>query len=436
VPPSAKPDFTNTLRNASVTVDALANDTHDGACSPLRILSVGTPHAGTADTNASGKIMYTPNTNFLGTDTFPYTISDGANTATSTVTVSVAYFDGDYWFPFNQLSGLQTVEAGGWATATLLGFTNDPAQWVPGHSDRALNFDGISNYVSIDNFTGILGASARTCAAWIKTTSNGQLPVIAWGPNSAGNKWIFLVQNGNARLEVTSGYLQGSRLVNDGHWHHIACTFTNDGTPNSTDVRLYVDGTPETSFNASLSQTVNTIASGNVTIGSDVQNRFFTGQIDEVRIYTRALSDSEISALAGDTNQSAAAWHRRYFGNDTINWAADDDGDRGSRLLEYAFGGEPWIADPLSLSIGAILVTDRLRVWFPRRLAGTSELLYTVQVSRDLLTWNQLTASLVSATPIPGQPGFELALFQTDATVDQENGQYVRVNIALRVFPF
>jgi hypothetical protein len=29
-------------------------------------------------------------------------------------------------------------------------------------------------------------------------------------------------------------------------------------------------------------------------------------------------------------------------------------------------------ADPLSLSIGAILITNRLRIWCPRRLAGTS----------------------------------------------------------------
>lgn len=61
----------------------------------------------------------------------------------------------------------------------------------------------------------------------------------------------------------------------------------------------------------------------------------------------------------------------------------------------------------------------------------TSELLDAVQVSRDLLNWNQLTASLVSAAPLTNLPGFELATFQTDATVAQESVQYVRVKAAL-----
>jgi hypothetical protein len=76
-------------------------------------------------------------------------------------------------------------------------------------------------------------------------------------------------------------------------------------------------------------------------------------------------------------------------------------------------------------------VGNRLQVSFPRREAGTSELAYTVQVSRDLAVWNQLTASLASATPLAAKPGFELATFQTDATVAQESAQYVRVMTTL-----
>ena len=430
-PPSANPDSATTPQNTSAAIDVLANDYLNGTPGPLRILSVGTPLAGTAATNASAKILYTPKAGFLGTDSFAYSIGDGVTSATGLVSVAVTFFDGNYWFPFNQTAGLTTYEAGGAATATLLGYSIDPAQWVAGKFNRALDFDGLANYVSLDNFTGILGASNRTCAAWVKTTSAGQLPVIAWGPNSAGNKWTFLVQGGNARLEVTSGYLQGTRLVNDGQWHHLACTFANDGTPDALDVKLYVDGSVETSFTTSLARTINTTASGNVKIGSDVQSRFFAGQIDEARIYPRALGAAEVAALCSGTNQSAAAWHRRYFGNAAISWSADDDSDGGSRLLEYALGAEPWIADRARQSVVGEVFGDRLRVRFPRWVAGSSELRYTVQASRDLVNWSSLTTSLVGAVPIPDRPGFEEATFQSSSTLEQESAQFVRLSVAL-----
>ena len=277
-PPTANPDSASTTQNTPVTIDVLANDSLNGTPGPLQIVSVGPPLGGTAATNGAGEVVYTPNASFLGTDTFTYTITDGANNATATVTVNVGFSDGSYWFPFNQTSGLKTLDAGGYASATLNGFTNDPAEWVPGKFNYALSFDGAANYISVDNFNGILGSAPRTVAAWVNTTSTAQQPVIAWGPNSAGNKWAFLIENGHARIEVTSGYLEGTRLVNDGSWHYVACAFTNNFS-SVTNAMLYVDGTVETSFAASLSQTVNTTASGNVKIGSDVQSRFFLGRL-------------------------------------------------------------------------------------------------------------------------------------------------------------
>lgn len=336
--PTAVDDTARTRQNAAVTIDVLANDTPGSGPGPLRVVQVGTPLAGSATTNLAGQVVYTPNPGFLGEDQFAYTISDGWGTATATVRLKVFFEDGLIWFPLNQTSGLSTEDASGGFTGNLSGFTNDPAQWAPGRWNRALAFGGAGQFMTIPGFTGILGASNRTCAAWVKTTSSGQLPVIAWGPNATGNKWTFLLQNGHARIEITSGYVEGTRLVNDGQWHHVAVSFANDGTPDILDARLYIDGTEETTFTTVLSRTVNTTASGDVKIGSDVQNRFFSGVIDEPRIYNRALSGAEIAALYAAGQQSAAAWHRRYFGNAPVDWTADDDADGGARLLEYAYG--------------------------------------------------------------------------------------------------
>lgn len=431
LPPAAVNDSATTSRNTAVTINVLANDTVGSGPGPLRIVSVGTPSAGGATTNLAGQIVYTPNSGFLGEDTFTYTMTDGVSNAAARVRIKVFFADGLIWFPFNQTSGLTTEDAGGAFTGSLIGFTSEPAQWVAGRWNRAVDFNGMSSYVAVAGFNGILGASNRTCAAWVKTTGSGQLPVIAWGPNAAGSKWTFLLQNGHARIEVTSGYLEGTRLVNDGQWHHVAVTFANDGTPDILEAKLYVDGTVETSFGSSLSRTVNTTATGDVKIGSDVQSRYFSGAIDEPRVYDRALNTAEITALYSGTNQSAAAWHRRYFGNASAVWTADDDGDRGARLLEYAFGAEPWIADAPALAIRGALVGDRLRVLISRRIAGPSELAYVVQVSRDLENWNQFGVTFLGATPLADKPGFEEASFQTDASADSESQQFVRVLVQL-----
>jgi hypothetical protein len=263
----------------------------------------------------------------------------------------------------------------------------------------------------------------------VKTTSTAQMPVIAWGPNTTGNKWTFMLQGGHVRTEISSGYLEGATLVNDGQWHHVACVYSNNNS-SITNAKLYVDGVLETNFATNLSRIPNTTASGNVTIGADIpsgQNRYFNGVIDEPQIYNRALSASEIAALYAATNQSAAAWHRRYYGNAPINWTAADNAGY-PRLLDYALGAQPWTSSAAQLSVQWALVTNRFQVSFPRRIAGTSELNYQLQSSPDLASWTAWNA--IELTPSPmASPGMELALFQSVAA--PTNTAYVRLRVSL-----
>ncbi len=429
-PPIALDDSAATPQGAPVTVNVLANDLPGSSPGPLSIVSVGAPAAGTAAANLAGQVVYTPNTNFLGDDTFTYTITDGHNLSTATVHVKVYFSDGSLWFPFNDTAGLTTDEAGEAYTASLVSFANDPTQWVTGKWNQAIQFDGTDNYLDINGYSGILGSGSRTCAAWIKTSSTNQMPVVAWGPNTAGNKWTFIIENGHARIEITSGYVEGTRLVNDGQWHYVAVTFTND-IASITNAKLYVDGTVETSFTTTLSHAVNTTSSGDVKIGSDVQSRYFNGVLDEVRIFNRALSATEIVSLMNGTNQSAAAWYRRYYGDASIDWAASDSAGY-PRLLDYAMGGQPWIPDRSQLSLQAQLAGGHLQILFPRRVAGTSELLYTPQVSRDLINWDTLPSTFVGATPLVNLPGFEQAVFQADPTLTRESALYMRLQIGFQ----
>jgi large repetitive protein len=87
--PVAVADEVTTDEDTPVVIDALANDTDvDGDA--LTITGVGRAQFGVATIAEDGRsITYTPNADANGTDSFSYTISDGALTATSTVTVVV-----------------------------------------------------------------------------------------------------------------------------------------------------------------------------------------------------------------------------------------------------------------------------------------------------------------------------------------------------------
>ena len=71
-----------------MTIDVLAND-KAATGGTITLATVAKPAHGTA-VIASGKVVYTPAADFMGADTFTYTISDGINApVTATVAVTV-----------------------------------------------------------------------------------------------------------------------------------------------------------------------------------------------------------------------------------------------------------------------------------------------------------------------------------------------------------
>ena len=88
--------------------------------------------------------------------------------------------------------------------------------------------------------------------------------------------------------------LYGSRNVNDGQWHHVA------GVYDGANMFLYVDGTLDVSQPAtgSIAQNSAPLRIGaNASDGEDGTGYYFNGLIDEVSIYNRALTASEIQAI-------------------------------------------------------------------------------------------------------------------------------------------
>ncbi len=163
------------------------------------------------------------------------------------------------------------------------------------------------NYLEISGYKGIGGSDPRTVEAWIKTSVTNN-EIVSWGLNQNSKKWIVRVNgSGELRAEVAGGYIIGTTDIADDQWHHVAVVL--DGS-DVTDIQLYVDGTLE-SISSSQNIAINTenTTSGNVTIAHGHNNTYFDGNIDNIRIWSAALSPATI---AGYKNAAITSQHPDY----------------------------------------------------------------------------------------------------------------------------
>jgi hypothetical protein len=204
------------------------------------------------------------------------------------------------WWRFDDGAGSTAVDSSGHERHGVL--IGNP-QWVAGIHKGALAFDGGGNHVAVPGYEGVLGAHARTCAAWIKVAKTAA-SIITWGPSGTGTKWTIRTHGGPAslRVECGQGSIYGTIDLANGEWHHVAVVLADDGSPNADEIKLYVDGVLDKTGGVTP-RAVNTSTGGDLQIGYDLNNtgRTFQGSMDDVRVYTRALSGQEIANLMQDS---------------------------------------------------------------------------------------------------------------------------------------
>lgn len=188
------------------------------------------------------------------------------------------------WWKFDEGSGSTAADSSAYGyDATLSGGTS----WTSGKSGDALTLDGISGRAQTN--ADIIMSATASISFWAKTTtSTGDLGVISFGP-----QWFCQTDSSNQGKMQCDDYGNGDATVvsnnpiNDGAWHHFV--FTAAPTSES----LYVDGT----LDATLANTQGPIPTGPVDFGSGYGGTYFPGSIDDVRIYNRILSSTEVQAL-------------------------------------------------------------------------------------------------------------------------------------------
>lgn len=181
------------------------------------------------------------------------------------------------------------------------------ANWDIFPKGTAYNFTG-TNYVTTNSntFSKVIISKEMdaTVTFWMKTAqsnatvlSNGKGDSTDYvESNQYRNKWAFNT-NATGGLELAAEgktYSFGALKVNDNSWHHIAASLTRNGG-----LQLYVDGNLLGSYATTniggLSSTSLFIgARGKVNTPTNIIDRYFTGQIDELCIWNMARTADQI----------------------------------------------------------------------------------------------------------------------------------------------
>ena len=171
-------------------------------------------------------------------------------------------------------------------------------------SDTIAYFSG-NSFLAIPGYKGVTGSDDRSILAWIKTSVPGN-SIASWGTATTSKKINFRTEaTGELRFEIGGGYIIGTKKICDGNWHHVAASFSNDGSPNVEDFKLYVDGELD-QLSTVAAVEIMTDEGDDVEIGNDQLSRKFKGYMDDFRIYNESLSKEQIIDIMGSVPTSIA----------------------------------------------------------------------------------------------------------------------------------
>ena len=187
-------------------------------------------------------------------------------------------------YSFSEGIGTSVADASGNGNVGAVG----SASWVTtGRFGNALSFNGTNARVTVADSASLDLTTAMTLEAWVlPTVGGGWRDVIYKGPDDI----YFLESSSSSGRPATGGTfanpIYGNSALPLNVWSHLAATYEG------ITLRLYVNGVQVSSRGVSR---LITTSAGALTIGGDaLYGQHFAGRIDEVRVYGRALSASEI----------------------------------------------------------------------------------------------------------------------------------------------
>ncbi len=180
---------------------------------------------------------------------------------------------------------------------TLEGFDDPDAAWTEGVVGGALEFNGSDEFVSIAGIGGYPACDAITICAWINPYTLPGLGYTAIYDQTGWETGVvhFQIYGGKVQLAVGNGVgVTSATSVPQNEWTHVAVVYSAADDPNVF-AKIYLNGDLDKESEALPVPIDLTRAAA---IGSwDGTGRYYHGLIDDVRVYNRALTDTEIGLI-------------------------------------------------------------------------------------------------------------------------------------------
>lgn len=204
-----------------------------------------------------------------------------------------------YW-SFNEGTSTQASD---FSTNKNTGTLVNGPTWVNGKNGKALSFDGVDSHIPLAFGVPL---SSVSISVWFKTSSTGNTNAFighqgGFQPPGVGLSFVpplWILSDGRVRGELWNGVIDPIYSVagyNDDKWHNVVLV------GNVSTQSMYLDGVfvGSKSGPVSLSWWDNTTIGAGFVSGREGQSGwgYFSGSLDEVRMYNRALSSPEISVL-------------------------------------------------------------------------------------------------------------------------------------------
>ncbi len=165
--------------------------------------------------------------------------------------------------------------------------------YVAGQTGNAIELDGLTDGI-VTRKSFLSNLSEFTLAGWVSAANADEARIGLFGQNDCIE---FGLNNGTLNTwTAEGGSVVASWPFDDLSWHHVALI------GNGASLRTYIDGLLAGSGGITTSSYGSSTFGFNIGTGVwDATGNWFSGRIDEVRAYNRALSQEEVASLAGKT---------------------------------------------------------------------------------------------------------------------------------------
>jgi hypothetical protein len=202
------------------------------------------------------------------------------------------------WWPFN---GNANDESGNGNIVVLQGNASLAIdRYSVANSSYLGDLNSGADITSLSNFP--FGNSERTISLWFQSSipyPGGVRTLFAYGDNNSGGRFGLYMDGTSIGVEHMNG-ARRCAYTPDGIWHNFTVTYPSSGM-GTNDIMLYFDGLLQSSSNLNPVSSLNTANSNIHCIGtlgfSPGWLYAFSGKIDDIAIYSRALTQEEITAL-------------------------------------------------------------------------------------------------------------------------------------------